>query len=79
MSNRLGRNPLKTPKSTKKKAEQLDKEEVEKTRPDKIQAPQAELPKTPLERLAHWLLIDIPAEGYIFGLKSILLIKTVWD
>jgi len=90
MSSRLGRNPLKTPKPQKKTpksptisaseivqecmTEQLEREQLVEEK-----APQTTLHKTPLERLAHWLFIDIPAESYILGLKSILLIKTVWD
>jgi hypothetical protein len=89
MSSRLGRNPLKTPKPAKKASkspiisateiveemnEQLEREQLVEEK-----APQETLPKTPLERLAHWLFVDIRADSYVFGLKSILLIKTVWD
>jgi hypothetical protein len=89
MSSRLGRNPLKTQKSGKKALkspiisaneivqemnEQLEREQLVEENP-----PQQTLPKTPLERLAHWLFIDVRADSYILGLKSILLIKTVWD
>ena len=89
MSSRLGRNPLKTPKPVKKASKspiisaseivQEMNEQLEREQLVEEKAPQQTLPKTPLERLAHWLFIDIRAEGYILGLKSILLIKTGWD
>jgi hypothetical protein len=39
----------------------------------------AKSPKTSVEKLLRWLLVDIPADSYVFALKSVLLIKAVLD
>lgn len=36
-------------------------------------------PLTRLEKLAHFLHVDLPAEGFILGLKAALLLRSVWD
>jgi hypothetical protein len=94
MSNRLGRNPLQASKKPAKKtskiieemmAEPAESPALEKPAPQKVsvartkETPKPRSPKTPVEKLLHWLLVDVPADSYIFALKSVLLIKAVLD
>jgi hypothetical protein len=84
MSNRLGRNPLqakKAPKKVPKTAREIITESVE-TQVSVAQikeTPKPRSPKTPVEKLLHWFLVDIPADSYVFALKSVLLIKAVLE
>jgi hypothetical protein len=36
-------------------------------------------PMTRAEKIARFLQVDLPAEGFILGLKAALLLRSVWD
>jgi hypothetical protein len=71
---RLGRNPF------DKKAERRDEPEVA---PADLDLPPRlttkKPPMTRLEKLVHFLHVDLPAEGTVLGLKAALLLRSVWD
>ena len=89
MSTRLGRNPLQASKKPVKKVLKTTSKVVQEIMGDEIEAevpvartketPKPETPKTPVEKLLHWFLVDIPADSYVFALKSVLLIKAVLE
>jgi hypothetical protein len=73
---RLGRNPFE--KKTEKKAEKpsFQEDSVEVELPPRLAVKK---PQTFSERLAQLLHVDLPAEGFILGLKAALLLRSVWD
>jgi hypothetical protein len=63
---RLGRNPF--DKEAKKTVTMEKPHVIEKVKP-----------LTLSEKFARFIQVDLPAEGFILGLKAALLLRSVWD
>jgi hypothetical protein len=74
---RLGRNPFE--QAEKKTAPKKPVSSSERPASFTPASVAAKKPLTTAQKLMRFLQVDLPAEGFILGLKAALLLRSTWD